>query len=401
MLVKVKRFLLPIVILVLLIATGCGGGPSYSPTPAEIPIATPVIEDIVDMVSIAVVRIMTQEAVGSGMIIDGDGYILTNNHIVQDVQSVRVILMDGGEFPGTVVERDEDKDLAIVEISISGFNLPAVTLGDSETLKAGEDVIAIGYPFGLEGKATVSKGIISAFRTGEGVHYIQTDASINPGNSGGPLINSKGEVIGIATFKIVREEVEGMGFAIVINDAKSFIADWKAGKRKSETTTPSPAPAPVPTPTPAPTPPQQTSAAEVKDGDTVKVNYTGTLEDGTVFDTSLEREPMEFTLGQGQLIPDFEQAVIGMKVGESKTVTIPAERAYGPYINELIMVIDREDLPEGLNPEVGQRLGAKGTDGKDRTFTVLDVSDTSITLDANHPLAGKDLTFEIELVEIQ
>ncbi|MFC1995235.1 peptidylprolyl isomerase, partial [Chloroflexota bacterium] len=94
--------------------------------------------------------------------------------------------------------------------------------------------------------------------------------------------------------------------------------------------------------------------AEVKDGDTVKVDYTGTLEDGTVFDTSLEREPMEFTLGQGQLIPDFEQAVIGMKVGESKTITIPAERAYGPYINELIAVIDRDSLPEELNPEVGQ-----------------------------------------------
>ena len=140
---------------------------------------------------------------------------------------------------------------------------------------------------------------------------------------------------------------------------------------------------------------------EVKDGDTVKVNHTGTLEDGTVFETSLEREPMEFTLGQGQLIPDFEQAVIGMRVGESKTITIPAERAYGPYNDALIFDIDRDSLPEGLNPEVGQRLGAEDPDGKTRTFAVIDVSETSITVDANHPLAGKDLTFEIELLEIQ
>ena len=90
-----------------------------------------------------------------------------------------------------------------------------------------------------------------------------------------------------------------------------------------------------------------------------------------------------------------------MRVGELKTITIPAERAYGPYNDALILDIDRDSLPEGLNPEVGQRLGAKDPDGKTRTFTVIDVSETSITVDANHPLAGKDLTFEIELVEIE
>ena len=140
---------------------------------------------------------------------------------------------------------------------------------------------------------------------------------------------------------------------------------------------------------------------QAKDGNTVKVHYTGSLEDGTVFDTSLEREPLEFTLGQGQLIPGFEQAVIGMKIGESKTVTIPAEQAYGPYNNELISIIDRDNLAEGLDPEVGQQLQAQQPDGQNIIATVIEVSETSITVDANHHLAGKDLTFEIELIEIQ
>jgi len=140
---------------------------------------------------------------------------------------------------------------------------------------------------------------------------------------------------------------------------------------------------------------------QVKTGDTIQVHYTGTLEDGTVFDTSLKREPLEFTLGQGQLIPGFEQAVIGMKVGESKTANIPAEQAYGQYSNELISVIERDKLPEDLDPEVGQRLQAQQPDGRTKIVTVINVSETSITVDANHPLAGKDLTFEIELIEIQ
>jgi len=139
----------------------------------------------------------------------------------------------------------------------------------------------------------------------------------------------------------------------------------------------------------------------VETGDTVKVHYTGTLEDGTVFDTSLDREPMEFTLGQGQLIPGFEQAVMGMQVGESKTVTIPAEQAYGSYNDELIFVVGREQLPENLEPAVGQRLYVGRPDGQTVIVTVIELSETSITVDANHPLAGKDLTFEIELIQIQ
>ncbi len=140
---------------------------------------------------------------------------------------------------------------------------------------------------------------------------------------------------------------------------------------------------------------------QAKTGDTVKVHYTGTLKDGSVFDTSLDREPLEFTLCQGQLIPGFELAVIGMTVGESKTVNIPVDQAYGPHNDELIWVIDRDRLQEGMNPEVGQQLQAQQPDGQTRIVTVIDISETSITVDANHPLAGKDLTFEIELIEIK
>ena len=141
--------------------------------------------------------------------------------------------------------------------------------------------------------------------------------------------------------------------------------------------------------------------AQAKNGNIVQVHYTGTLKDGTVFDTSVGHEPLEFTLGEGQMIPGFEQAVLGMKMGESKTVTIPAKDAYGPRRDDLILVIERNQLPENLEPEVGQQLQMQQTNGRTMVVIVTDVSDTTITIDANHPLAGKDLTFEIELVRIQ
>lgn len=189
---------------------------------------TQAVEDvtgIIAKVEPAVVRVETEDYIGSGMIIDESGYILTNNHMVEGVQSAIVILKDGGQFSGTVVGRDELRDLAIIKITASGFDFPVVTLGDSDRLETGEEVIAIGYSLGLEGGTTISKGIISAFRYIDSVGYIQTDAAINPGNSGGPLINLNGEVLGIVTFKYVSEAVEGMGFAIAINDAKPFIAE--------------------------------------------------------------------------------------------------------------------------------------------------------------------------------
>ena len=137
-----------------------------------------------------------------------------------------------------------------------------------------------------------------------------------------------------------------------------------------------------------------------KNGDTVKVHYKGTLEDGSVFDTSRGREPLEFILGSGSMIVGFDKAVNGMQVGEINTVTIPADEAYGPHREELVLVIERDKLPEGLEPTIGQQLEMSQPDGRTVIVVVIDVSEASITVDANHTLAGKDLTFEIELVEI-
>jgi len=140
--------------------------------------------------------------------------------------------------------------------------------------------------------------------------------------------------------------------------------------------------------------------AEAKQGDTVKVHYTGKLEDGTVFDTSAEREPLQFTIGQGQIIPGFEEAVVGMSEGDSKTTQIPSDAAYGPHRDEMIVEVERSQFPPNLDPEVGQQLQIRQPDGQAIVVTVTDLSDESATLDANHPLAGKDLTFDIELVQV-
>lgn len=140
--------------------------------------------------------------------------------------------------------------------------------------------------------------------------------------------------------------------------------------------------------------------AQAKEGDTVKVHYTGRLDDGTVFDTSADRDPLEFTVGTGRVIPGFEEGIVGMNTGESKTVTIPADKAYGPHHKEMQVEIARENLPEGLDPEVGDQLQVRGPDGNPVLVMVTDTNESTITLDANHPLAGKDLIFDIELVEI-
>jgi peptidylprolyl isomerase len=140
--------------------------------------------------------------------------------------------------------------------------------------------------------------------------------------------------------------------------------------------------------------------AQARTGDTVKVNYTGKLNDGTVFDTTTGRSPLEFTIGEGHLIPDFEQAVIGMAPGESKSVQIASENAYGPRRDEMVMTVERKDLPEGLEPQVNQKLQVQQPNNQPFVVTVTEVSEESITLDANHPLAGKDLTFDIHLAEI-
>lgn len=139
--------------------------------------------------------------------------------------------------------------------------------------------------------------------------------------------------------------------------------------------------------------------AQAQNDSQVKIHYTGRLDNGQVFDSSQERDPLEFTIGQGQLIPGFEAAVLGMQVGEKKTVTIPAKEAYGPRQEELLFAVDRAQLPDHIQPEVGQQLQVN-QEGQTAMVTISELTDTTITLDANHPLAGENLTFELEVMEI-
>ncbi len=138
---------------------------------------------------------------------------------------------------------------------------------------------------------------------------------------------------------------------------------------------------------------------EAKKGDNVKVYYKGTLEDGTVFDQSPEGEPLSFTVGSGQVIEGFDEAVTGMKIGESKTVYIPVEKAYGERDEQMVIEAPLEQVPPDLKPEVGMRLEVGGPDGGLLRVVVTEITNTHIILDANPPLAGKALNFTIELVE--
>ena len=139
---------------------------------------------------------------------------------------------------------------------------------------------------------------------------------------------------------------------------------------------------------------------QAKSGDTVRIHYTGTLDDGTQFDSSAGRDPLEFALGGGQVIPGFDSAVDGMAVGDSKTVTIPAEEAYGQRHEQLVQQVSRSALPDEITPEVGMQLQSQSPEGQVMMLVVTEVEEESITVDANHPLAGQALTFDIELVEI-
>jgi peptidylprolyl isomerase len=140
--------------------------------------------------------------------------------------------------------------------------------------------------------------------------------------------------------------------------------------------------------------------AQAKSGDTVRIHYTGTLDDGTQFDSSAGRDPLEFSLGGGQVIPGFDSAVDGMTVGESKAVTIPPADAYGQRHEQLVQQVPRGTLPEDMEPTVGMQLQSQSPDGQIMNLVVVAVEEESITLDANHPLSGQALTFSIELVEI-
>lgn len=140
--------------------------------------------------------------------------------------------------------------------------------------------------------------------------------------------------------------------------------------------------------------------SQVKQNDRVQVHYTGTLSDGSVFDSSREREPLSFVVGGGELIKGFDEAVVGMQVGESKTVQIPAAEAYGERIAEMVFEVNRNQFAEDLTPEVGQQFQVNAPDGQPMIVKVTKVEGDTITLDANHPLAGSDLTFDIEVVKV-
>jgi len=141
--------------------------------------------------------------------------------------------------------------------------------------------------------------------------------------------------------------------------------------------------------------------AQAKSGDTVLVNYTGKLTDGTIFDESASHGPLEFTLGEDQVIPGFEAAVVGLSPGESRTVTIPVEQAYGPHREEMKLVVDLDEFPKEIAPVVGQQLQLQQGGEQPIVVIITDITDGKVTLDANHPLAGQELTFDIKLEEIQ
>lgn len=170
------------------------------------------------------------EGIGSGFIINEDGYILTNYHVIKDASVVTVTLSDGRDVSAKVVNYDQNQDIAMLKITEEGIVVPGIVeLGDSSVLKPGEQVLAIGTPLSKDFNQTLTGGYVSAVNrtvetsSGVQVNLIQTDAAINPGNSGGPLINTKGEVVGINTLKISDSEVEGIGFSIPINEVKDRI----------------------------------------------------------------------------------------------------------------------------------------------------------------------------------
>ena len=234
-----KNIYFVILIIFLLTVSSCGPQlednavleettPTATPTspttrvPSPSPIQPLSIADVVSKVSPAIVQIITDEGSGSGIVIDNDGHVLTNNHVVEKASSATIILQGGQEIEGRLISVDTSLDLAILKVNNSELSIAA--FGDSSQTQLGEGVLALGFPSGLGGIITLTKGIISAFR----YPYLQTDAAVNPGSSGGPLVNMYGEIIGIVTFKPQLDEgepAEGIGFAITINEVKKKLPE--------------------------------------------------------------------------------------------------------------------------------------------------------------------------------
>lgn len=140
--------------------------------------------------------------------------------------------------------------------------------------------------------------------------------------------------------------------------------------------------------------------AQAKQGDKVKVHYTGKFEDGQVFDSSVNGDPLEFTIGEGQVIPGFENAVVGMDIGDTKTTNIPSDEAYGPRRDEMVLSVKPEQFPPDITPTIGEQLQVRMQDGTPVIVTVAEVAEDKVLLDANHPMAGRDLVFDLELIGI-
>jgi serine protease Do len=183
--------------------------------------------DLVKLVGPVVVRIElifgSSRSTGTGIIISNNGYILTANHVVENVTAANITLPTGERFTSTVVGRNTNRDIAIVKINSSRTDFPVAVIGSSSNTSIGESVMASGYALALDGNTTYSMGIVSAFRVYDGLNYIQTDTPINPGNSGGPLFNMNGQVIGINVGKLVGTNVNDIGLAVPIDECKSLI----------------------------------------------------------------------------------------------------------------------------------------------------------------------------------
>ncbi len=230
--------------------------PRPSPTPSRTPTPTPSLAQIISKAQTATVRIVSSSTTGSGVIFDPAGWVLTNAHVVDNNTAVIVVVSERFEFPGTVVGLDEEVDLAVIRLDTAS-KLPVLPFGDSDGLAVGDDVIAIGFPLGamLGNAPSVTKGVLSSKRRSGDILYLQTDAAINPGNSGGPLLNVRGEVVGINTVKfesVLGRNIEGIGLAIASNSIIPLLPFLKAGgiARAQATETPTA----IITRTPAPSP---------------------------------------------------------------------------------------------------------------------------------------------------
>ena len=210
--------------------------PTPTPTPTDTPAPTPTtsaslsVADVVDTARPSVVRVVTEDGSGTGFVIDDSGYILTNEHVVEGLTRVTIVLHGGAQISARVVSADAARDIALLKVEPSRDLAP---LAFASAVREGEDVIALGFPLGLHESMTVTRGIVSAIRTFSGVKHLQTDAAINPGNSGGPLLNDKGDVVGMNTF--IRREIEGreydaqgIGFAVSFDVLETRLAAMKA-----------------------------------------------------------------------------------------------------------------------------------------------------------------------------